>query len=604
MATKRIELKRNKKGLYSRSVGWKRSGDEIITHTFYLGRDESAAKLANLRLEKLWEQVQATWKETGTGDRPLWDRHTLQIGQAIAHGQNEVALECPPEFEGRPFDYDWWIKQMAHHYDVIRVIPTDADLGPKVAEEKKRFDGMVPGYMLYVGNPTLRSSRHIDPSRPAFQQSFYQGLDAYVEYLRKTYLAAPVEGEERRLTGWGKFQVECCERFKERHDDFSLAELDHEKVEGLLSFWANRPPVKGKAKPISVDSADDHVKQLRSFFRWLHRSKFDWRKPEDFEEIKVRIKLTPQEIAAKAKPNQVDTFNLEELRTLYRYATPLERALMLLALNCGFGAAECASLQLNQVFLDQKHPEAERTGFRSSDTDSFIFKVRTKTQVYGEFWLWSETVKALRWLIARRKKQTTVIQGKDKGKDITPRENSVVLLSDDGHSMVEPTEGGNANQRIPNLWNSGLMKRVRKDHASFKALSFGKLRKTGGDLVKRLSDGEVSGVFLCHGTPVPSDSLQDVYTNRPFARVFRALQSVEGFLKPMFTEVPEPFPEERKKGGGNLSVGQIEKIHKMDDEGKAVAEIAAAIGTTKQTVYRRIGAHRQASNEAADQSGK
>ena len=98
--------------------------------------------------------------------------------------------------------------------------------------------------------------------------------------------------------------------------------------------------------------------------------------------------------------------------------------------------------------------------------------------------------------------------------------------------------------------------------------------------------------------------IQDEETNRPFARVLRALQSVEGFLEPMFTEVPEPFPEERKKGGGNLSVGQIEKIHKMDDEGKAVAEIAAAIGTTKQTVYRRIGAHRQASNEAADQSGK
>ena len=114
------------------------------------------------------------------------------------------------------------------------------------------------------------------------------------------------------------------------------------------------------------------------------------------------------------------------------------------------------------MFLDRITQKRNALGFRSSDTDSFIFKVRTKTQVYGDFWPWSETVKALRWLIARRKKQTTVIQGKDKGKDITPRENSVVLLSDDGHSIVQPTEGGNANQRIPNLWNSGLMSECGK----------------------------------------------------------------------------------------------------------------------------------------------
>ena len=160
--------------------------------------------------------------------------------------------------------------------------------------------------------------------------------------------------------------------------------------------------------------------------------------------------------------------------------------------------------------------------------------------MYGEFLLWPHTVQAMQWLIAGRKRQTVITKGEDQGKDIAPKEDSLVLLTDDGHSMIEPTEGGNAKQRIPNLWNNGLLKRVRRDHTTFRTLSFGKLRKTAGNLVKRFSDGEISGVFLCHGTPVPSDSLQDVYTNRPFARVFRALQSVEGFLKPMFVETAEP----------------------------------------------------------------
>ena len=64
--------------------------------------------------------------------------------------------------------------------------------------------------------------------------------------------------------------------------------------------------------------------------------------------------------------------------------------------------------------------------------------------------------------------------------------------------------------------------------------------------------------------------------------------SVEGFLASMFAEVSDPFPEERKKGGGNISIGQIEKIRQMHLEGRSVPEIAAAVQTTKQTVYRRI----------------
>ena len=77
-----------------------------------------------------------------------------------------------------------------------------------------------------------------------------------------------------------------------------------------MSFWANRPPVKGKAKPISVDSADDHVKQLRSFFRWLIVSSSTGGNQKTSRGSKSES-ATRQKIAAKAKPNQVDTFNLE-----------------------------------------------------------------------------------------------------------------------------------------------------------------------------------------------------------------------------------------------------------------------------------------------------
>ena len=62
------------------------------------------------------------------------------------------------------------------------------------------------------------------------------------------------------------------------------------------------------------------------------------------------------------------------------------------------------------------------------------------------------------------------------------------------------------------------------DYPDFRTLSFGKLRKTAGNLIKRFSDGETAGVFLCHGTPVKTDALSDVYTNRDFAKVFAAIK--------------------------------------------------------------------------------
>ena len=48
-------------------------------------------------------------------------------------------------------------------------------------------------------------------------------------------------------------------------------------------------------------------------------------------------------------------FTLDELKTIWKYAKPWERALILLALNCGFSKAEIASLQPCEVVKGTKH---------------------------------------------------------------------------------------------------------------------------------------------------------------------------------------------------------------------------------------------------------
>jgi len=423
---------------------------------------------------------------------------------------------------------------------------------------------------------------------PTTSETLHNALDDYIEHIRTTCLTAPSEGEDQEVTGWGFQQINNAGRLKEHHPDCSLSTLTLDVAEGMFRHWANRPHKKGTKKPIAVKTADTHMKQLRNFLKWLHKNpNYSWRKPEDFDDIKIAAKSNTKEIAAKLTPAQVETFDLDELCLLYEYATPLERALLLLGLNCGFGTAESGSLLLNQIYLFEAHPEAELLDYKTAPDDSFIKRIRIKNEVYGEFKLWPQTVEAMQWVFNRRKRQKVVTRQPDKGKNISAKHDSVAILADSGHSFIKPTKNGNHSSRIPNLWREGLCKRIQKDYPKFRLLSFGKLRKTAGDLVKRCSNGEISGVFLCHGNPVKSDTLQDIYTNRPFGKVFEANMEVAEHLAPMFAKCDEPFPFKQKKGGANITRQQVAKIRQLRSQGVSPTQIAEQVGVSPQTVHRR-----------------
>jgi hypothetical protein len=94
---------------------------------------------------------------------------------------------------------------------------------------------------------------------------------------------------------------------------------------------------------------------------------------------------------------------------------------------------------------------------------------------------------------------------------------------------------------VRNLWVSLIDRTVRPEHVDFRFLPFKQLRKAGGQMVRQFADGETQGVFLCHGKPVRTDQLADVYSNRPFHRVFEVLDRIERYLAPMWEAVPNPF---------------------------------------------------------------
>lgn len=117
-------------------------------------------------------------------------------------------------------------------------------------------------------------------------------------------------------------------------------------------------------------------------------------------------------------------------------------------------------------------------------------------------------------------------------------------------------------------------------------LSFKCLRKTAGKLIRRFSDDEVAGLFLLHGQPVKADKLSDVYTNRPFGKVYQAIQKVESYLQPVFNEVPSNPTARQPQAYTPRKL--IDRIHELHQQGASVREIAEATGKSRMTIHRQL----------------
>lgn len=604
MAIKRQGFRPNKStGIYERLIGWKwdEADQKYIQHKFYLGKDLAKAELANRRLEGLWEHIAASHRAgPPPGDRPVWNAVTIEIGKAIAKGQTHINVErrqITTNSDGKPVfenaeSYARHIHSSAAAFPMISFVPDDGPLYQEglVFEQlcvQNQIDKVkelaLAGHRLPTGSPIMLD---------ATGETLHEALDGFINHIRRTYVTAAVEGEHQTTTPHGSNLIKSVGRLKEKHDDMSLAAISFDTIQGMIDVWCRRPLVKRRKKPISAKTASEHIKLLKCFFKWLNRSdKFAWRKPPDFDELVTKVSLNQQEIAARMTPfrRQVATFQLTDLALLYKYATPFERLLFLLGMNCGFGAAEIASLLRNQVQLFTMHPYSRDLGFHSTDQDSFISRMRTKTSVYGEWILWTETVAALQWADRRRLRQTKITAGPLKGLDITAKSDSVLVLSEDGTRLVKQTKACNRSSRIANLWENGLCQRIRADNKTFRKLSFGKLRKTATNLVRQIGGGEAASLFVCHGTPISSDELLEAYANRPFAKLFASIKAMRTQLQAVF-EFQVEWPEARKKGGANLSVGEIERIDDLLADNIPVSKIAKEIGVAPTTIYRRIKA--------------
>lgn len=535
-----IKLSKKKDGRYYKQVGYLSSGSQP---KIYLGRDEGTALLRAVQVVNIWKWWRELCREMG---EPLvWEDYLLEVAKAIGEGNPSVAIEIDA-----PGDLAAGI--------LAGVRSAAPQISISLKDEEKQKEG--ERYWRDVGNELIEQAREFMVQEG--NQRLHEAIDAYIEYTKEEYST-----DEGGVTDWGQTKIRQITFCKEHFPDIRLADLDMERIDSLLGMIARRPVSKKTKGPISKVTAQATIKEFRQFIRWLHKTKsFYWKKPDDYEVRPIRIRLRHEEQSKKGAIH-VQTYDNDQLKTLWEYATPWERCLTTLGLNCGFGMGEIATLQRHEVFIGQPHPFANLLNLTSTDNDSWIRRVRTKTGVYSEWKLWPVTVAALEWLLENRP------QG----------ELPYIVVTKKGTPFkVE----GQRNNQIMNAW-SRLTRRVKRDKEGFTALSFNKLRKTGANRIRISAGDELASLFLSHGQAVGNDELLANYTNPRFAALHDAIDRLGEEMRSVFEGIDAPFPAKEKRGGANISVETIRRISELNDAGYTPKVIGEMLSISAETVRRR-----------------
>jgi hypothetical protein len=512
-------------GQYRRDLGWKlsRSGKRA-QQRFYLGRNKNTAHVSETRLEAFWSALEGYFAAERKGESPLWEEWSLEIAEAITDGKMVIAPPHPPAV-------------------LVALFPDDPDVA-----SSGWLDILQTHFAGVIGFSGLTSFGYqgrgeFDKPKPVHTgHTLHSAIDGYVEYLHRVHRTA-----ENIVSQTGKKQGERAARLKRHHPDFPLYDLTAKKIEEILFYWGKRP-VDGNEKRYSRDTCKNQLILIRAFLRWLHRSDIPWKLPPDYLFPRIKIEWLPSEVSGEVKKR---TFTLTEVGILWEHATPLERVLIALGINCGFGAGEIGTLA-----------ETEISG-------SVVRRLRHKTKVFGAWWLYPITRDAIAW--ARKRKEVLGFTS------------DYLLVTDSGRPYCVVTAGNNSNQKIRNSWNR-LMKRVREEHRDFPRLSFGKLRKTAASWVRRVGGGEMASIFVAHGKAT-DDRLLDLYADRQFRKLFKCQQSIWKKLKHVLTgNFPEP--KTHKPKGHRIEDAMKKRIQKLKQQGYKLTKIAEVTNTPLTTVCR------------------
>ena len=323
-------------------------------------------------------------------------------------------------------------------------------IAQKLAQLKWELDQLG---VLAAGNATL-------PAK-LIPGTLHEALDAYQTDFEVDATRLPsgqLKQNERKRQG-------RIATFKKTHPDCPLHDLTLARVKEFAGWWRNCP-VTNTGRRSSRAYAKHHLGEWFRFLKWLDASdRYLWDAPKGMEAIGKKIPKFEAEKKLTAVTKHV--YQPKQLAKIATTATDSERLALYLGLNCAMGAAELGRLVIDDFAIKVKHPYPTKLGIRTKATDSWLRYFRPKTEVFGEWKLWPETVDLVEWAIARANKIGSNL--------IFCRTTAKPLFDDDS---AKPDAG------FANLWERCLNRSKIETK-----LPFGSLRDTLPDYLRQTYDG-------------------------------------------------------------------------------------------------------------------
>ncbi len=561
MATRKRDLRPDAKGRYRPYIGWYQGindDEERRQPRFNLGTDLKEAERRLTRIRELYED------NCRAVNRDGWSTQALGFAKEIARGDRRIVY---PTFSD-VIDQDYPLLEFAQmHHNIRDMYPSvEFVADPQLYSESLELNKKNVSERLRLLEGELRQEGFLPPNAELPHEiipgTLHEALSAYMQDIQR-HNVAPGTSE---TTSYGLRRLERIETFREHHPDIDLHSLNYDECKAMVDYWRSRPPRKD-GKPSSHANSRHNVGELMRFFRWLDSSSaFGWQMPRTLERVERKVPRTDGERRLSAITKEI--YTVHELAEINRHATPVERLLLYLGLNCAMGAAELGRLVQCDFFLRQPHELADRLHFQSTPEDSFARFLRPKTQVFGEWLLWAETVQMVEWGLNESRRLKS----------------DVLFVSERGQPWYrERTQ--NPHSKFTNVWDR-LIRRVQKSDSGFRRLPVGTLRDTLPDLLRHRCTDEIASLSLAHGSPFHGDSLLECYAGRPFGRLHTALREIRAYFDPVFAAAPADSTEEGKH---YLPIAVHEKVRALIAEGKTAPQIARECGVSAMTVYRAMG---------------
>jgi hypothetical protein len=272
------------------------------------------------------------------------------------------------------------------------------------------------------------------------------------------------------------------------------------------------------------------IGELFAFVRWLdNQPDWRWDMPKGVTGIKRKPVTLEEDYAAKRVLRiTANTYTPDQLALIATRLDRFGKMLLGLAVNCGMGPAEFGRVEIEDVLLNQPHPEARLLGIEHSA--SWLVFDRRKTGEYGEWLLWGPVADLLGWGIERSRSLGV---------------NRLAVRDNGSHLYADHAK--NAAIYISKWWQAkpsktatdcGVVTAIAKEVEGFPRLTVKTLRKVLPNAVRPDYGKEVADLAVAHS--LGRSDMVDRYSDKPYGKLHEAIRAMEEKFAPFLDALSQP----------------------------------------------------------------